>query len=118
MLSAHEGHVNSKPTGLRIVETSEKEFDISREEIINVSEKDSAFAAAPLELRTVLHILQESYQLVQKKRPHVASSTQKTRNDEERPHEALREASIKGICLQVNSSRDGEVSGDEEDDPK
>ena len=49
-----EGKADSKPTEFQLVETSEKESRISLEQSKEVSEKDSAFTAPPLELRTVL----------------------------------------------------------------
>ena len=58
------------------METSEKESRISLEQSKEVSEKDSAFTALPLELRTVLLALQESDQLAQQRRPLAASSAQ------------------------------------------
>ena len=41
----HEKLINLKSVGLKLVETSDEKFGISREEIKNVSEKDSAFGA-------------------------------------------------------------------------
>ena len=71
-----EEKADSKPTEFQLVETSEKESRISLEQSKEVSEKDSAFTAPPLELSTVLLALQESDQLAQQRRPLAASSAQ------------------------------------------
>ena len=71
-----EGRADSKPIEFQLVEASEKESQISLEQLMEVSEKDSAFTAPPLELRTVLLALQESDQLAQQRRPLAASPAQ------------------------------------------
>ena len=98
------------------METSDEKFGISREEIKNVSEKDSAFGAAPMKLCTVLQILQEPDQLVQKKRPSIASSMEEGRNSIGLLHDASRDKSggnedSSGSQLQDGRESGGEVEG-------
>ena len=109
----HEKLINLKSVGLKLVETLDEKFGISREEIKNVSEKDSAFGAAPIELRTVLQILQEPDQLVQKKRPSIASSIEEGWNSIGRLHDASRDKSGGNEDSSGSQLQDGRESGGE-----
>ena len=58
--------MTSKPTRLHLLKDNDLLARVSREEIKEISEKESAFGAQSLKLRTVLKILRQADHLAQK----------------------------------------------------
>ena len=103
-----ETAADSKPVGFRLVE-AERDSDTLSQRVLDVTESEAAFASPPLELSTVLRILQETDHLAKRRRPLAASSLQgeldQERDGQRQPTEGTE--GVAGDDLPADEKEDG-----------